>query len=195
MTRLLSMFARVRAWMRRRFVRTRCPDCRAIANEPMAAPYCATCYVRRQAVEQPMPPAVRRETPVIQIPALCANHQHELVVHRLQIPESGPWVLAMIIMDVLLFQWATKDPGIWKRADGEVADLTLVLAEIGCLACRYPDGFGAAVRVLQKGIDHAAAVSQARATDPDWPVLTATDVQRRRAATERADPAQGGRDA
>lgn len=113
---------------------------------------------------------------VIHLPILCRGHAHELVVHRLEIPETGPWVLAMVVMELLLFQWAAKDPAIWKRADGNVADLTLVFAEIGCLACRYPDGFDAAVRVLLKGIDHAVAVSQARVSDPDWLVLTAPGV-------------------
>lgn len=112
------------------------------------------------------------DKPVIHVADLCRYHAHELVVHRLQIPESGPWALAMIVMEILLFQWATKDPAIWKRADGNVADLTLVFAEIGCLACRYPDGFEAAVRVQLKGIDHAVAVSRGQASDPDWLVLS-----------------------
>lgn len=108
----------------------------------------------------------------IHIQRLCARHEHELVVHRLQIPEDGPWLVAVVTAQILLFQWASADDAIWKRAERDAANLTLVLAEIGCLACRYVPGFDAAVRVLQKGIDHAAMVAQGKASDPEWTVLT-----------------------
>jgi hypothetical protein len=89
---------------------------------------------------------------------LCRRHEHELIVHDLEIPESGPWKPAMLYAQMLLFSKVAGDPRVVARIDGDDHNLSLVLAEIGCMACFAPDVYERAVRVLRKGLSHAARV-------------------------------------
>lgn len=109
------------------------------------------------------------------IPTLCERHRAELV-HGLAIPESGPWQTAIIVASILLFQASTADDRVWQRCtllengDRDANDLSLVLAEIGCLACFKPESFGQLLGIMQKhGITYAAELSRGTRVDPEWP--------------------------
>jgi hypothetical protein len=108
-------------------------------------------------------------------PPLCQWHQHDLVVHRLKIPESGPWVVAFVTMQILLFTWVTSDVRVYRRTRGELADMSLVLAELGCLACYDGEGYDRATILLRRDASLAAKVAQGKATDPDWPIQARFD--------------------
>jgi hypothetical protein len=101
----------------------------------------------------------------IHVPALCQKH-NSAVVSRLRIPESGPWQAAIAINQVFLFQAATENPIVWQRCgqtdEGrETKDLSLVLAEIGCLACFLPEKFERVIGLIKrKGLNEAARISR-----------------------------------
>ena len=99
------------------------------------------------------------------LPDMCRAHQAELV-NRLRIPESGPWQSTLVIMNIRLFQAATANPKVWERCsvvdDGkrDESDLTLVLAEIGCLACFDRHTYGETLSLMRtKGVSHVAKLT------------------------------------
>jgi hypothetical protein len=103
---------------------------------------------------------------------LCDYCQHDLIVHRLRIPPEGPWRVAFIAAQILLFTWATTNPTIRARLGAEwgPSDLSLALAEVGCPACYDGEAVDHVSLVLRKGIDHALQVGTRKASDPDWPI-------------------------
>jgi len=107
----------------------------------------------------------------VMIPSLCETHKRK-VVHGLGIPAHGPWMVAVVTAQILLFQFATLDKEVWDAAEGDTAKLSRVLAGYGCLACKYYKGFGKAMVILRKGVSHAAQVAQGKICDPDWIDLT-----------------------
>lgn len=106
--------------------------------------------------------------PHIVVPDLCDPHKHELIVRRLRVPRTGPWRATIVVAQVLLAQRGMSSRRIHRRIGGDPQQYSVVLAEIGCLACWDKDGFRRVVRVLRRGLSHAGAVSQLRAEDPDW---------------------------
>ena len=101
----------------------------------------------------------------IWVPDMCRAHQAELV-QRLRIPESGPWRVAIIVTQIRLFQTATACDRVWQRCgltesgERDVADLSLVLAEIGCLACFDRSAFQETVDLIRThGLSHVAQLS------------------------------------
>lgn len=110
------------------------------------------------------------------IPELCQQHRRDLVV-RLDIPETGPWLATMVTGQILLFQTAARSDVIWQRCSKvagtdqrDANDLSLVLAEIGCLACYRPDWFDMVIRLIDtEGLHFAAQVAQAKKSHPDFP--------------------------
>lgn len=118
------------------------------------------------------------ENPTVVVPQLCQKHQRALI-QRLMIPESGPWRVAIITAQIMMFQAAVANDVVWQRcsalADGQPnsEDLSLVLAEIGCLACFEREGWLRVLRIMgTKGIRYAAQVAQKQIEDADWPYLT-----------------------
>lgn len=97
--------------------------------------------------------------PLVELPLMCRKHDAR-VIHRLRIPESGPWRVALITMQMLLFRAALCDERIAKRAESEVKNMTLILAEIGCPACDRPHDFNRAMTVLRKGLEYAGRVAK-----------------------------------
>lgn len=79
-------------------------------------------------------------TPNVRVmaPDLCAAHQHDALVHRLHITEAGPWQITLVGLSILLSQAAFQDRRVQRRTAGQLEDFSLILAEIGCLACFMP---------------------------------------------------------
>jgi hypothetical protein len=76
----------------------------------------------------------------------------------------------MIVNQLLMFQRSTHDDAIHQRAGGDTNALSLVLAEIGCLACRYEEDFELALTLqLEEDGKHVADIIYARATNAKWP--------------------------
>ena len=109
------------------------------------------------------------EQPTIVVPSLCNDHRHKMLVHDLQIPPTGPWQVAELTATILLFQAAAQDERISRRAENEASNLSLILAEVGCLACFEPKWYDLMVALLKKGVSRAAKVAQFKERDPDWP--------------------------
>lgn len=111
------------------------------------------------------------------VPAqLCQWHQHDLIVHKLRIPQSGPWASNMIIANAMLFSLTTLEDNFNFRvarfgADGYTAAMNGVLAEIGCLACYRDRNYNRVVRILRRGgLEYAAKLMKGEAKDPDFPL-------------------------
>lgn len=105
----------------------------------------------------------------IQIPTLCERHRHDLIVRRLKIREDEPWLATEVTAQLLLFGRAAADPRITAIAQGTTEGLRIAIGGIRCLACFDPEGYRRAVRLLRKGLPHAAKVARGEARDPDWP--------------------------
>lgn len=95
--------------------------------------------------------------------------------YKLAMTPDQPWRSRMIVVQILLFQLTSADERFQKRL-GESADsMGLVLAEIGCLACWNEANYLRACRIIRRGFEHAAKVTQGRASDPDFPVRLSGD--------------------
>jgi hypothetical protein len=108
------------------------------------------------------------ENEPIQVPPICQKHFRDMIVEKLKIPPSGPWQVAAVTANLLLFQAATADDRIWKQAEGKQENLSDILGRIGCLACWSEDSYDRMILVQKKGLSHAAQVAQGKAIDPDW---------------------------
>lgn len=107
--------------------------------------------------------------PRVEVPPLCSKHQRR-VVTRLAVGPEGPWRAALLVTNMLLFQRASQDIMVHKRAGNRVEELSLVLAEIGCLACRYRNDFELALTFQKEESGmHVADVIYARAASTKWP--------------------------
>lgn len=105
----------------------------------------------------------------VQVPQLCQSHQVHLVT-RLRLGPDDPWRAAMVVNALLMFQRASQDNSIHARTGGDIGQLSLVLAEIGCLACRYPEDFSSALSFQHEADGKRVAdVIHARVSDPRWP--------------------------
>ena len=79
------------------------------------------------------------EQPMVGVPDLCEPCQRT-VVEFSGWTEDDPWMAGLIVVNVALFQACTRDRRVWERAGGgKLEDLTIVLAEIGCLGCFKPN--------------------------------------------------------
>lgn len=109
------------------------------------------------------------ERPTVVVPALCKDHQHDAIVHRLGITIDGPWQVTLAGIGLLMSQACFADDRIQKRTGGDLATMSLVLAEIGCPACYLPDMYRKACRVMRGGYVHGFDVAFGKATDAAWP--------------------------
>lgn len=85
----------------------------------------------------------------ISVPPLCDPHQSNLIRWRLRMTESDPWQMAVLTCSMLVWRRAINTPTVWKRAGGEADALSVVLAEIGCLACYDWQAYEDAVDVIR----------------------------------------------
>jgi hypothetical protein len=108
--------------------------------------------------------------PQVMVQRFCTKHERD-VVRRLKLQPTDPWQATMTVVQILLFTWTTADPGFHRRTAGDAANMSLVLAEIGCLACYQHDGYVRAIGLIrERGLSHAAAVSRHDAADELWPI-------------------------
>lgn len=110
--------------------------------------------------------------PEVVVNRFCERHESDILHHRLKVPESGPWVATLVTMQLLMLNWLMTDKRIYARSEnGRVEDLTLVLAEVGCMACYDNDGYNRALSLFRVGgLDYAARVAQGKASDRRWPI-------------------------
>lgn len=104
----------------------------------------------------------------VEVPVMCERHRYDLLVDRLKIPPHGPWMVAEVTMQIMLFQAATADERIQARTGGDPHSLSLVLNELGCLACWERKWYKRALLIIEKGVSYAAKVAQGKFYDPDW---------------------------
>lgn len=79
----------------------------------------------------------------IVLPALCELDQ-SLIVHGARFKAEDPWQALLVTANLALFQAASAGQRVWsmvrRTEDGlaDAADLSRVLAELGCLGCLLP---------------------------------------------------------
>lgn len=108
------------------------------------------------------------QQPQINVPSFCHRHLRELVVWELSLMPDQTWRAHVVVAQILMFQAAAASDRVQEQSAGDAHALSGVLANLGCLACAFPDSFKRAVTVLRKGLSHAAAVSKNELQDPDW---------------------------
>jgi hypothetical protein len=112
----------------------------------------------------------KEQEPIV-VPLMCKRHQHDLVVRRLKLAPDDAWQGAYLTAQLLLFQWATGDKRIMARTAGETDSLSLVLNEIGCLACWDHDAYGRVYRLMRKlGPMICAKIARQELMHDDWPI-------------------------
>ena len=85
----------------------------------------------------------REQETLTHLPSFCDDCQRG-IVRGAAFRESDSWQALIVLVQIGLFQAASRDRRVWERcaplADGkrDPADLSLVLAEIGCLGCFKP---------------------------------------------------------
>lgn len=105
--------------------------------------------------------------PLVEIPQVCREHQRKMC-ERLRIGPDDPWLASLVTLQLLLFRAAMHDEGITKRVGGDTESISLVLAELGCLACARHDDFRRALIVMRKGGMYAAQVARGEVYDADF---------------------------
>ena len=76
------------------------------------------------------------ENPV-ELPELCNACTTKIVVLA-NIAPTGPWEEAIGIVALGLFRFAMATDTVRQRAEGDIENVDLILAEIGCLGCWLP---------------------------------------------------------
>lgn len=106
----------------------------------------------------------------VHLPSMCKRHQCE-VVDRLGIPETGPWQVTIMAVNLACFRAISVDPSFRRRTDEDPAMWSIVLAEVGCMACYAARAFDLALQILQADGDwkplFGAAFGKTR--HPSWP--------------------------
>lgn len=103
----------------------------------------------------------------VSVPAMCERHVDQ-VDRDLSKPLGGLVLAPYMVIVVLLFQVATCDPELWRKA-ADIEELGIVLTRSGCPACRYPRGFNAAIRILRRrGLTFGAQLSRNEASSSNW---------------------------
>jgi hypothetical protein len=124
---------------------------------------------------------VSDEQPQIAVPVTCEKHRYDFLVTRLHLGPDDPRLVQEVTLQILLFRQLAADPRIAARCTqtagkAEAKDLSLVLAELGCMACYEPRYYRRACAVIQKGFPHASLVARGLAADlPHFPQLLNED--------------------
>jgi hypothetical protein len=109
------------------------------------------------------------DKPTVVVPVTCERHRYDFLVRRMHIGPEDPRLAAEVTLQLLLFRLTVADPRIVARAGGDSYNLSLVLAELGCMACWSQAYYRLAYRCCQKGIEHAAAVARGEVAERGFP--------------------------
>ena len=88
--------------------------------------------------------------PQIVVPALCVQHQAQLL-HEANIGESGPWQVAIIQAQIVMFQGLSIDQEVWLMVGGDVQRFH----EVGCPACLRPALYEEVIAAFKSGVPGA----------------------------------------
>lgn len=126
-------------------------------------------------VEKPWRRPATPTEPQVVIPRMCPRHERD-VTRRLRLTQNDPWMATLTVVQILLFTWTTADVRFHRRTEGDLKNMSLILAEMGCMACVHGDGFTKAIGLIRdRGLGHAAAVSQNEVADELWPIQRRID--------------------
>lgn len=104
------------------------------------------------------------------IPELCKMHQAK-VVHGLGLKPEDSWQMTLMAVQLAAFRATTFDERFLKRTEGKAENFSVVLGELGCLACWQPEAYRQAMAILRHDHDwkplFAAAFGKER--HPLWP--------------------------
>lgn len=106
----------------------------------------------------------------VEAPVTCERHRYDFLVTRLHLGPDDPRLVQEVTLQILLFRQLAGDPRTTARCTqtagkAESKDLSLVLAELGCMACYEPRYYRRACAVIQKGFPHASLVARGLAAD------------------------------
>jgi predicted TIM-barrel fold metal-dependent hydrolase len=110
------------------------------------------------------------EKPQVVIPQMCERHRYDFLARRMKIGPDDPRLAIEVTVQLLLFRIVAADPRIVARAAGEADNLSLVLGELGCMACWDQKAYRLAYRCCQKGLEHAALVANGKLADEGFPL-------------------------
>lgn len=104
------------------------------------------------------------------LPQFCRRHALQ-VIEQLRIPRSGPWQMTLMAANLACFRALTFDPVFLKRTEGDPAAFSLVLAEIGCLACHQPRAIELSIEILREDREWMPLFEAAfgKKAHPRWP--------------------------
>jgi hypothetical protein len=121
------------------------------------------------------------------LPQLCAKHQRA-VVQRLKLAPDSWWQGALMATQLACFRATSLDPRFIKRTEGDIAAMSIVLAEIGCLGCWQPRAIEVSISIMRRDGDYIhlfdLAYGTKRLTDPLWPLQWVLPDDSRPAASE-----------
>lgn len=109
-----------------------------------------------------------RRYPGVIVPDFCTDHQHDLIVNRLEIPVTGLWQEAYNAAQLMLLRLLLEDGRVANAAKDDPTQITFALQRVGCLACHDRRAYERVVLVLRKGPTHAAGVVEGTVFDADW---------------------------
>lgn len=113
--------------------------------------------------DEPLPPLDPSETVTIEMPDLCERHEHNFKRHFLSLDCECPQHVELrrrvsLMLKALLVSEVRVTPMVMRRAERDPRNLSLILEELGCLACHAPATYWRAIAILEHGLDAAIRV-------------------------------------
>jgi hypothetical protein len=109
-------------------------------------------------------------SPQVVVPVTCERHRYDFLARRMKIGTDQPRLAIEVTLQLLLFRIVVADPRVTGRTEGKADNLSLVLGEIGCMACFDRQAYRLAYRCCQKGLEHAALVANGKLADEGFPL-------------------------
>lgn len=110
------------------------------------------------------------EQPQVVIPQMCERHRYDFLARRMKLGPDDLRLAIEVTVQLLLFRIVAADSRILARSEGDANNLSLVLGELGCMACFDPKAYRLAYRCCQKGLEHAALVANGKIADEGFPL-------------------------
>lgn len=109
--------------------------------------------------------------PQVVVPQMCERHRYDFLARRMKLGPDDMRLAIEVTVQLLLFRIVVADDRIVARTRGHAEDISLVLGEIGCMACWDWRAYRLAYRCCQKGLEHAALVANGKLADEGFPLL------------------------